>query len=352
MWKLSLWQLFQGFYLLTLQYFASLVLQSHHMILRKLATWCIIVASQFLMSLGCWCSHVDSATQTSGMQKSHIFTATTEVREELWSGPLCWQSLKVKEQCLLCVRCHNHFPTCMTSNNTHDRVFPTWQSVSIWQCFLPNCFPLSDKVTVVPPDKVVPVWQSGSEKVSYLTKSQWFLSNKVVPPDKVFLIWQSGSKVLPMWQSGSYLTKCFLFDKVLLTSVFDKMFLISVSDKVFPICLRDIMLRFWLLMHALEKHSWQKWMYLIGWFSQQACTLKELHQQQKVFGKERVKHYTTMTCLKLFSFIVSVRVSCFSEPASLPRSWKKSSPTRGFFIVVALTWRRSYHRRWAVTTQT
>ena len=324
MWKLSLWQLCQGLYLLTLQDLASLVLQSHLMILRKLATWCIIVASQFLMSSGCWCSHVDSATQTSSMQKSHILTAITEVREESWSGPLCWQSLKVKEQCLL------------------------------WPIF----FSLSDKVTVVPPDKVFPVWQSGSEKVSIWqshsgsSPTKWFLlikcflSDKVVP--KCFLC----DKVVPIWQSISCLTKCFLFEKVLLTSVCDKMFPISVSDKVFPICLRDIVLRFWLLMHALEKHSWQKWTYLVGWFSQQAYTLKELHQQQKVFGKERVKYYTTLTCLKLFSFIVSVYVSCFSEPTSLPRSWKKSSPTQGFFIVVALTWRRSYHRRWAVTTQT
>ena len=146
MWKLSLWQLFQDLYLLTLQYFASLVLQSHHMILRKLATWCIVVASQFLMSSGCWCSHVDSATQTSGMQKSYSFTAITEVREELWSGPLCWQSLKVKEQCLL-------WP-----------IFFPYLTKSQWflliKCFLsdkvvPKKFP-SDKVTVVP------VQQSGS----------------------------------------------------------------------------------------------------------------------------------------------------------------------------------------------
>ena len=209
MWKLSLWQLCQGLYLLTLQDLASLVLQSHLMILRKLATWCIIVASQFLMSSGCWCSHVDSATQTSSMQKSHILTAITEVREESWSGPLCWQSLKVKEQCLLCVRCRNPFPTCMTSNNTRDRVFPTWQSVShLTKCFLSkNLFPI--KVTVVPPDKVFPV--SVSDKVVPKTfpiwQSQWFLSNKLVPPDK------SVSYLTKCFQSASYVTKCFLSDK-------------------------------------------------------------------------------------------------------------------------------------------
>lgn len=146
------------------------------------------------------------------MQKSHVCTVITEVREELRSRPLCWQSLKFKKQCLLCVRCRNPFPTCMTSNDTHDKVFPIWSSVS----YLPKCFlPVKEKKILSDRGTAVPVWQSGSSWWSVSYNPKCFLCDKVLP------IW-----VLSVWQNVSYLAKCFLFDKV---------FLISESDKMFPI---------------------------------------------------------------------------------------------------------------------
>ena len=55
---------------------------------------------------------------------------------------------------------------------------------------------------------------------------------------------------------------------------------------------RDVLLQFRLFMQTLEKQSWRKWTFLIGWTPLLDSSLKELHGQHAVFGRKKVNLLT------------------------------------------------------------